>query len=97
MISLFLLIFAFQNGIAAGELTLHDLQLTVQGLNAKMTSLEAQVHDLQSEVKSLKVKNAELETIVEMKEIEESGFLNASMSLNAHCYMLHFILHCWHF
>ena len=71
MIPLFLLIFAFQNGIAKGQLTLNDLRLTVEGLTGKMTSLEAQVNDLQSEVKSLKVKNQELETVVEMKELEE--------------------------
>ena len=79
MIPLFLLIFAFQNGIATGELTLNDLRLTVEGLTGKMTSLEAQVNDLQSEVKSLKVKNQELETIVEMKELEEP---NLKMLLN---------------
>ena len=71
MIPLFLLIFAFQNGIAKGELTLNDLRLTVEGLTGKMTLLEAHVNDLQNEVKSLKVKNQELETIVEMKELEE--------------------------
>ena len=96
MILLFLLIFASQNGIASGELSL-------EGINGRLNQLETQVHDLQSEVKdglfyfyhqnlfltpkdhktalklhakthwkSLKVKNQELESIVEMKEIEES-------------------------
>ena len=50
---------------------MNNLRLTVEGLTGKMTSLEAQVNDLQSEVKSLKVKNQELETIMEMKELEE--------------------------
>ena len=58
---------------------MNDLRLTVEGLTGKMTSLEAQVNDLQSEVKSLKVKNQELETIVEMKELEEP---NLKMLLN---------------
>ena len=51
MISLFLLIFAFQNGLASGQVTLHDLQMTVSGMNDKINKLEAQVQDLQSEVK----------------------------------------------
>ena len=51
MISLFLLVFAFQNGVAAGELTLNDLQVTMNGMNDKINKLETQVHDLQSEVK----------------------------------------------
>ena len=44
MILLFLLIFASQNGIASGELTL-------EGLNGRLNQLETQVHDLQGEVK----------------------------------------------
>ena len=51
MISLFLLIFAFQNGLATGELTLNDLQVTMNGINDKINKLETQVHDLQGEVK----------------------------------------------
>ena len=44
MILLFLLIFAFQNGIASGEVTL-------EGLNGRLNQLESQVHNLQGEVK----------------------------------------------
>ena len=44
MILLFLLIFASQNGIASGELSL-------EGINGRLNQLETQVHDLQSEVK----------------------------------------------
>ena len=51
MISLFLLIFACQNGLATGEVTLNDLQLTMIGMNDKINKLEVQVQDLQSEVK----------------------------------------------
>ena len=51
MISLFLLIFAFENGFANGQVTLNDLQMTVNGMNDKINKLEVQVQDLQSEVK----------------------------------------------
>ena len=51
MISLFLLVFAFQNGVATGELTLDDLQVTINSMNDKINKLETQVQDLQSEVK----------------------------------------------
>ena len=44
MISLFLLLFAVQNGMTAGELTL-------ESLNERLNQLETQVHDLQGEVK----------------------------------------------
>ena len=51
MISLFLLIFAYQNGLATGVVTLNDLQLTMLGMNDKINKLETQVQTLQSEVK----------------------------------------------
>ena len=51
MILLFLLIFAFQNELATGQLTLNDLQVTMDGMNDKINKLETQVKDLQSEVK----------------------------------------------
>ena len=51
MIVLFLLIFALQNGVATGQLTLNDLQVTMNGMNDKINKLEAHVQDLQSEVK----------------------------------------------
>ena len=51
MISLFLLIFACQNGFATGQVTLNDLQMTVNGMNDKINKLETQVQDLKSEVK----------------------------------------------
>ena len=51
MISLFLLIFAFENGLATGQVTLNDLQMTMNGMNDKINKLEVQVQDLQSEVK----------------------------------------------
>ena len=51
MISLFLLIFAFQKGLATDQVTLNDLQMTVNGMNDKINKLEVQVQDLQSEVK----------------------------------------------
>ena len=51
MISLFLLIFAFQNGLATGQVTLNDLQMTMNGMNDKINKLEVQVQDLQNEVK----------------------------------------------
>ena len=51
MISLFLLIFAIENGFATGQVTLNDLQMTVNGMNDKINKLEVQVQDLQSEVK----------------------------------------------
>jgi len=51
MISLFLLIFAFQNGLATGQVTLDDLHVTVNDMNDKINKLEVQVQDLQSEVK----------------------------------------------
>ena len=47
MISLFLLIFAFQNGLATGEADLrqivNSLQLTVNAMSGKMTYLENEV------------------------------------------------------
>ena len=51
MISLFLLIFACQHGSTTGQVTLHDLQMTVNGMNDKINKLEIEVQDLQSEVK----------------------------------------------
>ena len=51
MISLFLPIFAFQNGLATGQVTLNDLEMTMNGMNDKINKLEVQVQDLQSEVK----------------------------------------------
>ena len=44
MISLFLLLFAVQNGMTSGELTLETL-------NGRLNQLETQVNDLQGEVK----------------------------------------------
>ena len=57
MIWLFLLIFACHNGLATGEVTLNDLQLTMIGMNDKINKLEVQVQDLQSEVKERIIQN----------------------------------------
>ena len=55
MISLFLLLFAFDNGLASEEANLrqivNDLQLNLNQMSAKMTSLEDRVESLESEVK----------------------------------------------
>ena len=51
MTLLLLLFFAFQNGLATGQVTLDDLKMTVNGMNDKINKLEVQVQDLQSEVK----------------------------------------------
>ena len=69
MIFLFLLIFAFQNGVATGQLTLNDLQVTMNGMNDKINKLEAQVHDLQSEVKVRLILSFKLTSIDRKVEI----------------------------
>ena len=54
MILIFLLIFAYQDGLASiwtGQPTLNDLQVSMDGMNDKINKLETQVQDLQSEVK----------------------------------------------
>ena len=55
MISLFLLIFAFENGLATGQVTLNDLQMTMNGMNDKINKLELQA--LKSKFKIYKVKS----------------------------------------
>ena len=55
MISLFLLIFAFHDGLASEEANLrqivNDFQLNLTQMSAKITGLEDRVESLESEVK----------------------------------------------
>ena len=55
MISLFLLIFAFQNGLATEDANLrqlvNSLQLNMNQMSTKMTTLETKVESLENEIK----------------------------------------------
>ena len=61
MISIFILLLF--NGSIAQSLNMDDI-------NVRFTSMEDRISDLESELKTLKAKNDDLETEIELKEVQ---------------------------
>ena len=60
-------------------------------LHVKILGLETKVENLEGEVKTLKSKNEELESILEMKEIEETVFNFLKIYLEHIAYIIYII------